>query len=119
MDRPVTLTFCRDCAPLAPADRAALEGALDGAGTVALAEGPCLGPCRAAVMALQQPGGASYVFAGLEVARDAQDIAATVRAVRAAPGGWIVDARPCGRLRHLLAVRLPAAEAPGPEGPEG
>lgn len=59
-------------------------------------------------MWLQAPGGASYVFEGIDLARDRADVLATLRAYLAAPGGWIEDARPCGRLRFCLKVRLPA-----------
>ncbi len=58
------------------------------------------------LLAMQQPGRASYLFHGLSV-EDAADIAATVAAYRAAPLGWIGDARSCGRLRLCLKTRVP------------
>ncbi|MCJ1898770.1 DUF1636 domain-containing protein [Paracoccus versutus] len=62
---------------------------------------------RPALMALQAPGRGAYLFHDLRPA-DAGDIAATIRAYLAAPDGWIMDARPCGRLRHCLKRRTPA-----------
>ncbi len=62
---------------------------------------------RPALMALQAPGRGAYLFHDLRPA-DAGDIAATIRAYLAAPDGWIMDARPCGRLRHCLKLRIPA-----------
>ncbi|UXU75972.1 MULTISPECIES: DUF1636 family protein [unclassified Paracoccus (in: a-proteobacteria)] len=64
---------------------------------------------RPLLMTMQAPGRASYVFHGLRAA-DLDDILATLALWRAAPGGWISDARPCGRLRHCLWLRLPATD---------
>mgnify|MGYP002621633415 CR=1 FL=1 len=62
---------------------------------------------RPVLMALQAPGRGAYLFHDLSPA-DAGDVAATIRAYLAAPDGWIMDARPCGRLRHCLKLRIPA-----------
>lgn len=59
------------------------------------------------LMAMQAEGRASYLFHGLAVT-DVGDIAATLRAYLDAPGGWITDARTCGRLRLCLKTRIPA-----------
>lgn len=68
----------------------------------------CLGPCdRPVVMALQSAGGSGYVFAGLDLQTDAEDIVATCRLYLESRQGWIEDARACGRLRHLLVARIP------------
>lgn len=62
---------------------------------------------RPVLMAMQAPGRASYLFHGLGPG-DAADVAATLRAYLQAPDGWIADARPCGRLRLCLRLRVPA-----------
>ncbi|MDK8873640.1 DUF1636 family protein [Paracoccus sp. SSJ] len=61
---------------------------------------------RPVLMALQAPGRGAYLFHDLHPG-DAADIAATIRAYLAAPDGWIMDARPCGRLRFCLKLRIP------------
>ena len=65
----------------------------------------CAVPAR---LWLQTDGGASYVFEGIDLDRDREDILATIGAYLASPKGWIEDARPCGRLRFCLTARLPA-----------
>ena len=71
--------------------------------------GPCLEKCEMPIaMALQRDRGASYVFSGVNPLTDAKDIAATCRVYLSHSDGWIEDARPCGRLRFCLAVRIPA-----------
>lgn len=108
-----TLYVCRDC--LAPAGAesalAAVGLALGAAGLaddVVVSPAPCLDSCgRPVAIALDGVGMASYVFAGVDLATDAADIASACAAYLAAPGGWIEDARPCGRLRFLLRTRLP------------
>jgi len=62
---------------------------------------------RPVLMALQAPGRGAYLFHDLNPG-DAADVAATIRAYLAAPDGWIGDARPCGRLRLCLKLRIPA-----------
>ncbi|WP_010393446.1 DUF1636 family protein [Paracoccus sp. TRP] len=62
---------------------------------------------RPVLMAVQSPGRGSYLFHDLRP-EDAGDVAATIRAYLAAPDGWISDARPCGRLRYCLKLRIPA-----------
>lgn len=100
---PVTLTL----PPGARAD--ALADALSGLGPgVALRRAALHArDARPVVMALQAPGRGAYLFHDL-CAKDAADMAATIRAYLAAPDGWIVDARPCGRLRFCLKLRIPA-----------
>lgn len=74
-----------------------------------VAEMANLGGCSDPVgIAFQGLGRASYVFSGLVVASDITDIVAFCRAYLAADKGWIVDARPLGRLRHCLRARVPA-----------
>lgn len=110
----IRLLLCATCA--GDDDRAAalevIRAALRRAGLedrVALALQDCMGACDAPVtLGLQGRGRASYVFAGLDPVRDAADIARTCRACLDAPGGWIEDARGCGRLRLCLRARLPA-----------
>lgn len=85
-----------------------VERALGSAAIAARVEAdPCLGPCGSPVAMALQGGGASYVFAGVRLPEDLSDLVATCRAYRDAPGGWIEDARPCGRLRFCLHARVP------------
>jgi predicted metal-binding protein len=91
--------------------------ALDSAGLAAWVEvGPCLGPCDRPVALSLQGNGAACVFAEVRLPEDIGDLVATCRAYRDAAGGWIEDARPCGRLRFCLHARIPgqAATRPGP-----
>lgn len=102
------LSLCTECGDIR-ADR--LRAALaktDLPKGVTLTESPCLGPCdRPSALALQTPGHAGYVFAGITL-EDVGDIAATCALVLSSDQGWIEDARPCGRLRHLLVARMPS-----------
>ena len=69
----------------------------------------CRARCaRPARLWLQSKGGAAYVFEGIDLAADQGDILATLTAYLNHPGGWIEDARPCGRLRFCLTARVPA-----------
>ena len=69
----------------------------------------CMNVCDEPVtIALQGKTKATYVFAGVFLNTDINDIVATCQAYLAADGGWIDDARPCGRLRHCLKSRIPA-----------
>lgn len=69
----------------------------------------CIGSCEAPVsIGLQGDGRASYVFSGINLLDDADDIAATCRAYLNTRKGWIIDAHVCGRLRECLQTRLPA-----------
>ncbi len=81
----------------------------DGLGDVVeLASVDCMGACAEPMaLALQGEGRASYLFSGVSL-QYVVDILATCREYLAAPGGWIVDARPCGRLRLCLRGRIPA-----------
>jgi predicted metal-binding protein len=88
--------------------RAALASG-DLVGQVEIKAQSCMNGCaRPVSMALQSPGRATYFFAGVDPEGDCADVVATVRAYLAAPGGWIEDARPCGRLRQCLVGRVPA-----------
>jgi len=103
------LSICTDCGAT---DLAYARSALKAAGLPADVEiraSACLGPCdRPSVISLQSPGMAGYVFAGVDLSRDAPDVAATCALYLGSDQGWIEDARPCGRLRHLLVARMPA-----------
>jgi predicted metal-binding protein len=111
------IVVCATCAPEtggAGAERflASLREALDRDGlgdAVALAPVDCMGACAEPVaLALQGEGRASYLFAGVSPMDDLTDIVGTCRHYLSLPDGWIVDARPCGRLRHCLKGRIPA-----------
>ncbi|WP_099824272.1 DUF1636 family protein [Oceaniglobus indicus] len=67
----------------------------------------CMSMCANPVsVAFRGDGRATYLFSGLN-AGDLADIAAFGALYRAAPKGWIEDARPAGRLRHCLVGRVP------------
>ena len=114
MDVGIVLRLCSDCMSRAAAHLAMDElrravGVADLADAVQVETCDCLGACDApAVLALQGAGRAAYVFVGVSLPADAADVAATCRLYRDSPGGWIVDARPCGRLRLCLRTRVPA-----------
>jgi len=110
---PVTLLLCATCDGAdRDGDRSAISKALNGQGLgarVRLALVDCMGACKHPVsLGLQGEGRASYVFAGVRPQQDADDIAGTCQTYLNAPGGWIEDAHPCGRLRDCLRARLPA-----------
>lgn len=68
----------------------------------------CMNLCdRPMSLALQGAGRDTYVFAGVDPARDLEDAAALARLFAEAEGGTITDARPAGRLRHCLVARVP------------
>jgi predicted metal-binding protein len=97
------------------AERQAVSEALSRAGledSIELAEHACFNGCQDPVaLALQGGGMASYVFSGVDVVADADDVAATCRTYLDSPAGWIEDARPCGRLRLCLRTRIPALQS--------
>lgn len=72
----------------------------------------CMGACDTPLaLALQGTQRATYLFAGIDVKSDKDDIVATCRTYLDSPAGWIEDARPCGRLRLCLRARIPANDA--------
>ena len=104
----VVLRVCEDCGtPFGSlAEALAARPFLE---PVRMEPGECMNGCAAPVsMALQGVGRATYFFAGVEPATDIEDILATIAAYIEAPGGWIEDARRCGRLRLCLVGRVPA-----------
>lgn len=106
--RKLHLTICKDCGDndIEKARTTLKTARISDEVDIQLSE--CLGPCdRPTVMALQSAGGAGYVFAGLDLEGDAEDIVATCKHYLESCQGWIDDARPCGRLRHLLVARMP------------
>ena len=94
------------------AELQAVQQALKTAGLqdqVTLGDQACFSSCaEPTALALQGQGRASYVFSGVDVVADADDIAATCLTYLSSPKGWIEDARPCGRLRMCLRARIPA-----------
>ncbi len=106
------LLICSECRNSAPVSLGPIEQELSKLGlngSVSVGISPCLEKCDAPVaMTLQMDGGASYVFSGIDPEQDATDIAATCKAYLDHADGWIQDARPCGRLRYCLTVRVPA-----------
>lgn len=105
----VRLQICQGCGA---GDVAPLEQAIDAAGLagqVSVVTQPCMNGCaRPTSLALQGQGRATCFFAGVDPVAHRDDIVATVRAYLAAPGGWIENARQCGRLRFCLVGRVPA-----------
>lgn len=78
------------------------------ADTVSVERGPCMGSCETPItIALQGADRASYVFSGIKPDQDMADIVNTCRLYTDSPGGQILDARPCGRLRHCLRANIP------------
>lgn len=105
MDGTWRFVICSGCGAGSADLQAAVAGACP---DVAIVQVDCLSVCRDPVtLAAQGAGRATYVFSGLG-AGDAADIAAFAREYAAAPGGWIEDARPLGRLRFQLVARVPA-----------
>lgn len=105
------LTICATCAAkdadpqgaaLAEAVRAQLPAGWD----VVMQD--CMSMCDGPVaVAVQGPGKATYLFAGVTPA-DAADVLGFVGLYDAQADGWIDDARPAGRLRFCLKGRVPA-----------
>ncbi len=116
MDR-IRLLICSSCTGERDrdAERQAVQAALGRAGLagrVHLAEHACFSSCETpTALSLQGQGMASYVFSGIDVIADADDIAATCRTYLDSPAGWIEDARLCGRLRMCLRARIPAFQS--------
>lgn len=74
----------------------------------------CMGACEQPIsIAFQGEGRATYLFSGVSIPDDIEDIVATGRTYLDAENGWIEDARPCGRLRFCLRARIPALTATG------
>lgn len=115
------LLLCRTCQPetgsRTEAALAALGEALAAAGlgpeTLALATVDCMGACEQPVsLALQGQDRATFVFSGVQLPDDIDDIVATAQTYLEAKDGWIEDARSCGRLRFCLRARVPAMKSP-------
>lgn len=84
-----------------------LRGKLDGKAEVALTD--CMNVCgQPSTVSLRAPGKMAYLFAGVDVARQADEIVAMAALYNAAPDGRIDDARPIGDLRLCLIGRIPA-----------
>lgn len=108
------LLICSTCTGMRNrlAEEQALRSALQQAELtrqVRLEFGGCVNACPEPVaIGLQGKGRASYVFSGIDLVQDADDIAATCQVYIGAAKGWIVDAHACGRLRDCLRARLPS-----------
>ncbi len=107
------LLLCSTCSTAEySVDRAAVVDALVTAGlsdAVEISEVECLGGCdQSASIGLQSKDRATYVFSGVNVCADSNDIAATCETYLNSKDGWIENALTCGRLRHLLRARIPA-----------
>ena len=109
----VTMRLCSTCETAEYAQNSAkvsvalMEIGLQGKVHVLPTE--CLGGCESpASLSLQGKDRASYVFSGIDYSIDCTDIATTCQLYLNAEGGWIEDARDCGRLRYCLRARIPA-----------
>lgn len=91
--------------------RADVAVAIDEAGlseSITVERSPCMGSCETPItIALQGLERMSYVFSGVKPDTDMADIVSTCRLYADSPGGQILDARPCGRLRNLLRAQIP------------
>lgn len=68
----------------------------------------CLSNCaRPLTVAFSAVGKATYLFGDIDPAGDFEDTMAFAALYAACADGWIVDARPAGRLRHCLIGRVP------------
>ncbi|MCX2721471.1 DUF1636 domain-containing protein [Roseibium salinum] len=116
------IVICRTCkngpsgaeSRVADLAQALRDNHLDHAFSIETAD--CMGACEQPIsLALQGEGRATYLFAGLSIPDDIEDIVATGRTYLDAENGWIEDARPCGRLRFCLRARVPALMAAKPD----
>jgi predicted metal-binding protein len=100
-DRITVCATCREGAGRALADLLA-----SGGNEVRLVE--CLNACGAPLaLAVTGEGKATYLFAGVDPAAQADEVATFARLYREAPRGEIADARACGNLRFCLRGRIP------------
>jgi len=68
----------------------------------------CMGACATpSAIALQGDGLATFLFSGLSITEDIDDIVKTCRTYLDSPNGWIQDAQSCGRLKYCLHARIP------------
>lgn len=107
METTCALRVCTTCAggSLAICDRIIRDAGLTSRVTVLGQE--CLNRCQKPLaIAIQGSESATYVFDGLDLEKDAPDLVETLLAYLDTPGGWIEDARRCGRLRHRLCARV-------------
>ncbi|WP_284378578.1 DUF1636 domain-containing protein [Amylibacter marinus] len=115
-----TLFICSTCSPKGEADARGAALADDLRALFTTSDMPqirdfiietqeCMSACADPVaISFRSAGKAAYIFAGIDPERDHADILAFAKLYIEAPDGWIVDARPCGRLRHCLRGRIPA-----------
>ncbi|CTQ56154.1 putative metal-binding protein [Roseibium album] len=113
----VQLFLCKTCnskdthGTIHSEHRSAIEDALGQAGLAAqisVASVDCLGACeRSQTLAIRGKESAALLFGSLELPNDIPDIISTCRVYLDAKGGWIEDARGCGRLRLCLIGRIP------------
>ena len=115
-DKKMVLRICTTCeGDHFVGGKRAIETALGERGlreNVKIKRVACLGACETPrALAMQADGRASYVFSDLDLAKNADDIAATCETYLTVPKGWIEDAHACGRLRYCLRARIPALDA--------
>ncbi|MBL4811839.1 MAG: DUF1636 family protein [Rhodobacteraceae bacterium] len=100
------MTICGGCAKGAEEAAAMLRPYVVGLAEVAVTD--CMNICdRPVSVSVREEGKAAYLFAGVDVVAQAEELAAFARLYAAAPGGIIEDARSCGALRYCLVGRIP------------
>ena len=68
----------------------------------------CMGACEEpTAIAFQGNRMATFLFSGVSVPGDIDDIVKTCRAYLNSSKGWIEDGLACGKLRHCLRARIP------------
>lgn len=68
----------------------------------------CMQVCgRPVAVSFRGAGKAAYLFAGVDVTTQAEQIVAFAGLYASAQGGIVEDARPCGQLRLCLVGRIP------------
>ena len=101
------ISICAGCLGAGAEALAATLRARVPAAEVALAS--CMNVCgQPATVSLRAEGKAAYLFAGVDVAGQIEEIVAMAGLYAAAPDGMIEDARPLGDLRLCLVGRIPA-----------
>jgi len=115
------IIICRTCTPHPGTAEGCDKGqaildaleATEMRGTFSLSYVDCMGACtEPTAIAFQGTGLATFLFSGISVETDIEDIIKTCRTYLESPNGWIEDAHACGRLRECLHARIPALDVP-------
>jgi predicted metal-binding protein len=108
----VKITICEGCrATDGPMLGVAMIGPLRAAvaGIADVVTTDCMVVCGAPVsVSVRAPGKAAYLFSGVDLETQIENLATFVRLYAQAPDGIVGDVRPCGDLRFRLVGRIPA-----------